>query len=74
MNNEKENINDATKTVAKMNVKVLNIRKGLKKYDNVSMIKIKSKKYNLSIMEDYLPVIGEIDGDVEIIAIDNLLV
>ena len=49
MNNEKENIQEATPNVAKMNVKVLNIRNGLKSYDNVSMIKIKSKKYNLSI-------------------------
>ena len=73
MNNEKENMQEATPNVAKMNVKVLNIRNGLKSYDNVSMIKIKSKKYNLSIMEDYLPVIGEVDGDIEIIAIDNFV-
>ena len=73
MNNEKEKINEATKAVAKMKVKILNIQNGLKTYDNVSMIKIKSKKYNLSIMEDYLPVIGEVDGDVEIIALDNFI-
>lgn len=73
MNNEKENVKDATNSVAKMKVKILNIQKGLTTYDNVSMIKVKSKKYNLSIMEDYLPVIGEIDGDVEIIAIDNFV-
>ena len=40
MNNEKENINDATKTVAKMKVKILNIQNGLKTYDKVSIIKI----------------------------------
>ena len=73
MNNEKENVKDATNSVAKMKVKILNIQKGLTIYDNVSMIKVKSKKYNLSIMEDYLPVIGEIDGDVEIIALDNFV-
>lgn len=65
MDNEK--VNENTNQVAKMKVKILNIRKGLKVYNNVSMIKVKSKKYNLSIMEDYLPVIGEVDGDVEII-------
>ncbi len=73
MNNEKENVKDATNSVAKMKVKILNIQKGLTTYDNVSMIKVKSKKYNLSIMEDYLPVIGEVDGDVEIIALDNFV-
>ena len=71
MNNEK--VNENTNQVAKMKVKILNIRNGLKAYDNVSIIKIKSKKYNLSIMEDYLPVIGEVDGDIEIIAIDNFV-
>lgn len=73
MNKEKENIKEATNNVAKMKVKILNIQKGLQTYDNVSIVKIKSKKYNLSIMEDYLPVIGEVDGDVEIIAIDNFI-
>lgn len=71
MDNEK--VNEATNNVAKMKVKILNIQNGLKAYDNVSMIKIKSKKYNLSIMEDYLPVIGEVDGDVEIIAINDFV-
>lgn len=71
MDNEK--VNEATNNVAKMKVKILNIKNGLKTYDNVSMIKIKSKKYNLSIMEDYLPVIGEVDGDVEIIAINDFV-
>jgi len=71
MDNEK--VNEATNNVAKMKVKILNIQNGLKTYDNVSMIKIKSKKYNLSIMEDYLPVIGEVDGDVEIIAINDFV-
>lgn len=71
MNNEK--VDEKVGQVAKMKVKILNIKKGLKTYDNVSIIKIKSKKYNLSIMEDYLPVIGEIDGDVEIIAVDNFV-
>lgn len=71
MDNEK--VNENTNQVAKMKVKILNIRKGLKVYNNVSMIKVKSKKYNLSIMEDYLPVIGEVDGDVEIIALDNFV-
>lgn len=70
MNNERV---EEVGQVAKMKVKILNIQKGLKTYENVSIIKIKSKKYNLSIMEDYLPVIGEIDGDVEIISIDNFV-
>lgn len=47
-------------------VKILNINKGLIEYENVKFIKIKSKHYNLIIMKDYLPIIGEIEGNVRI--------
>ena len=32
------------------------------------MIRIKSEKYTLLIMDDYMPVIGRIDGMVEIVS------
>lgn len=48
-----------------MSAKLLNINKGLIEYDNVKFIRIKSKYYNLMIMQDYLPIIGEIDGDIK---------
>ena len=47
-------------------VKLLNIDKGLIEYDNVQLIRIKSKTYNIVIMKDYVPIIGEIDGSIEI--------
>ena len=50
----------------KIEVKILSIEKGLTQYDEVTIIRIKSKKYNISIMKDYLPVIGEIEGDIEL--------
>jgi len=34
--------------------------------ENVKIIRIKDKKYNLLIMKDYWPVIGEIDGIIRI--------
>ena len=46
---------------------------GLQQYENIRMIRVKSKQYNLLIMEDYMPVIGEIDGFVEIIFDDNTI-
>lgn len=51
---------------SKMSVKLLNIKTGLVEYDDVKLIKIRSKDYNLLIMQDYLPIIGEIEGDVRI--------
>lgn len=46
---------------------------GLHQYENIRMIRVKSRDYNLLIMEDYLPVIGEIDGFVEIIFDDSTI-
>ena len=47
-------------------VKILNIKTGLKICENVKFVRILSEKYNLLIMRDYLPIIGEINGSVEI--------
>lgn len=47
-------------------VQLLNIAGDVKKYEDVKFIKIKSKKYNLIIMKDYLPIIGEVQGEIQI--------
>lgn len=47
-------------------VQLLNINGGVTEYQDVKFIKIISKKYNLIIMRDYLPIIGEIQGEIEI--------
>lgn len=51
-----------------MKVKVLNLEDGLKLINDVKIVRIKSKDYNLLIMKDHLPIIGEIIGSVEIIS------
>lgn len=47
-------------------VQLLNINGGVTEYQDVKFIKIVSKKYNLIIMRDYLPIIGEVQGEIEI--------
>ena len=47
-------------------VKVLNIQTGLIVHENVKFVRILSEKYNLLMMRDYLPIIGEINGTVEV--------
>ncbi len=47
-------------------VQLLNIEGDVTQYDDVNFIKIISEKYNLIIMKDYLPIIGEISGKIEI--------
>lgn len=50
----------------KMTAWVYSIKNGVKEIQNVRLIRIKSKQYNLLVMEDYLPVLGEIEGDLTI--------
>ncbi len=51
----------------KIKAKIVSLDEGLREYENIRMIRIKSKKHTLLIMEDFMPVIGELDGDVEIV-------
>ncbi len=47
-------------------VRIFNIENGLREYKDIKIIRIISKDYNLLIMKDYLPIIGEIEGNVDI--------
>ena len=47
-------------------VRIFDMEKGLSEYDDVKTIRIISKNYNLLIMKDYMPIIGEIVGSVDI--------
>ncbi len=48
----------------KISAKVYSLKSGYYEADELKLIRIKSKEYNLVIMEDYLPVIGEVEGSV----------
>lgn len=47
-------------------VRIFDMKNGLREYENIKVIRIISKDYNLLIMKDYLPIIGEIEGTVDI--------
>ena len=47
-------------------VRIFDMQHGLREYENIKVIRIISKDYNLLIMKDYLPIIGEIEGRVDI--------
>ena len=49
-----------------LKVNVFKLDTGLDTYDDVSYVRITSKDYNLLIMLDYVPIIGEIKGKVDI--------
>ncbi|HKL80143.1 MAG TPA: hypothetical protein VJ888_06870 [Mobilitalea sp.] len=57
---------------------VISFRNGYQIYHNVKMIHILSNKYNLLVMVDYMPVVGDIEGklvivsDAEEVTFDNI--
>lgn len=44
----------------------------MKEIENVKIIRVKSDKYNLLIMKDYWPVVGEINGKIVIEAEESI--
>ena len=63
---KKQTSNKLTEDQGSINVNVLSMKNGLENYEDVQFIRILSKKYNLIILKDYLPIIGEIKGNIEI--------
>lgn len=49
-----------------MKVRVFDLKHGLVEYEDVKIVRIISKDYNLLIMIDYLPIIGEVEGSIDI--------
>lgn len=47
-------------------VRVFELNHGLTVYDEIKLVRIVSKDYNLLIMVDYLPLLGEFDGNIDI--------
>ena len=65
MSKEKEQV-VATGSGEGFKVKIFDLDKGLTVYDHVKIVRLVCKAYNLLIMEDYWPIIGEINGSIDI--------
>lgn len=49
-----------------LKVRIFDMEHGLREYENIEFIRLISDTYNLLIMKDYLPIIGEINGKINI--------
>ena len=47
-------------------VRIFDLDTGLTEYEHIKVVRIISKDYNLLIMQDYLPIIGELEGSIDI--------
>lgn len=48
----------------RITVRLCGRERGLEEFTNVNFVRVVSRRYNLLIMADYLPVIGELDGSI----------
>ncbi|MDR1088818.1 MAG: hypothetical protein LBL23_06080 [Coriobacteriales bacterium] len=57
----------SSRSSGRIQAQVSSFRDGLQVYSNISIVRVRSRDTNLLIMEDYMPIIGEIDGEVDFI-------
>ncbi|MDR2108417.1 MAG: hypothetical protein LBP28_03015 [Coriobacteriales bacterium] len=51
----------------RIQAQVSSFKEGLQVYTKISIVRVRSRNANLLIMEDYMPILGEIDGAVDFI-------
>jgi hypothetical protein len=51
----------------RIQAQISSFREGLQFYNGINIIRVRGKQSRLLIMEDYLPVIGEVDGEIDLI-------
>lgn len=58
---------------SKIKEKIVSIEKGLQEYEEIEMIRVKSSDHTLLILENYMPLLGRLDGYVELVFEDKTL-
>ena len=53
--------------------KIVSMEQGLQEYDNIEMIRVKSRQHTLLVMKNYMPVLGRLDGFLELVFEDHTI-
>lgn len=51
----------------RIQAQISSFKNGLQTFEDLNIVRVRGKKSRLLIMEDYTPVIGEVDGEVDLI-------
>lgn len=70
---KKLNTSSGEEASFKIVAKIVDRLEGAKTIEGIRMIRVKSHNHNLLIMEDFMPVIGEICGKIEFIQKDDII-
>ncbi|MDR2132612.1 MAG: hypothetical protein LBP30_04615 [Clostridiales Family XIII bacterium] len=54
----------------KMQAQISSFEKGLEIHKGISAIRIRGRNANLMILEDYTPIVSQLDGDIDLIGKD----
>lgn len=54
-----------------MKARIVSIENGLQEYEDIEMIRVKSTHHNLLIMPHYMPLLGELNGLVDLVFEDH---
>lgn len=57
----------------KIRAEIVDRETGVTEYDEIRLVRLKSYDHNLLIMEDFMPVIGEVAGFVELVFDDETI-
>lgn len=60
-------VNNMAKGKYKISARIVEREMGVKEFSDIKMIRLISNDHNLLIMEDFMPVIGEVCGKVELV-------
>lgn len=51
----------------KIKAKIVSMENGLQEFDEIEMIRVKGENHSLLILQNYMPLLGRLDGYVDIV-------
>lgn len=57
----------------KIKAKIVSMENGLQEYKEIEMIRVKSEHHSLLILQNYMPLLGRMDGYVDLVLKDETL-
>ncbi len=58
---------------SRIKAKIVCIEKGLQEFENIEMVRVKSTDHTLLILKNYMPLLGRLEGYVELVFEDKTL-
>lgn len=57
----------------KIKAKIVSMEYGLQEYEEIEMIRVKGENHSLLILQNYMPLLGHLDGYVDLVLKDETL-